>query len=532
MSGTRPTPARWARRWATGSLAALVVLLAGLGGCRREPGPNVVLITVDTLRADRIGAYGYERARTPHLDALAARGLRFDSATTPLPRTTPALASLLTGLWPHHHGSREVSQPMEVEDTLPVLLRRYGYRTIGVTANGTAGREQGFARGFGAFRQADEVAAASGEVTTARALELIPTRPSGPLFLWVHYLDPHFPYEPPAEWGPQPAAPRCRELIAAARQNRVAMGSVQGNVRGRSAVALDDCGRLYDEEIAFTDHQIGRLLGALGERGLLADTMVIVTADHGENLGEERLFFEHGPSLHDASLRVPLIVAGPGVAPGVDDGVIRLEDVMPTLLARLEIDREEWPSMDGRDQSARLRGGQPPARRRLTVSVAESGGALHYQNRSFLRSGRRGETQCINGPRLSLCWRNESTAGLYDLRRDPVLANDLSARFPERRRVLESAALDWGAEQARQRSVRNERFKLLERPRLEGGYSRSLYDLRAESREVIDVAERHPEVVEELGALLDAWTAGLPEFVPPERSSEQLDLLRALGYVE
>lgn len=514
----------------------LAAVLLGLGlwmGCGPgESAPNLILITIDTLRADRVGAYGYAPARTPVLDALAARGVRFDSATTPLPRTTPALATVMTGLWPHHHGSREVSQPMRVDDTLPALLRRRGYLTVGITANETAGREQGFGHGFAVFRQAEDASKATGSVTTERALALAPRRAGRPLFLWVHYLDPHFPYEPPADWSPQPAAPRCRELVAMAKRGSVGMGFVQSNLDGRSARALEECGQLYDAEIAVTDAEIGRLLDGLAQRDLLEGAVVVITADHGENLGEEGLFFEHGPSLADASLRVPLIVTGPGIEAGVDPAVFRLEDLMPTLLGRLGVPESAWPEMDGQDLSRRLGGERRNRDRRPLVALAESGSALHFQNRSFLRSGRVGATQCVNGPRLSLCRRPEGETGLYDLRLDPALDHDLSARYPDRRWLLEQAARRWGPEQARQRCARDERFKLVERPRLEGGYERSLYDLDAAAGEDLDVAERYPEALERLGALLDAWTAELPAFVPEPRSAGELESLRTLGYVE
>ncbi len=164
----------------------------------RARNPDIVLITVDTLRADHLGCYGYEAAQTPIVDGLAKKGMIFLQAMTPLPRTTPALASVLSGLEPHHHGSREVSQAISSIPLLPELLAQQGYITLGLTANSVAGPRQGLDRGFDRFRI--EHTASAEEVNLA-ALEMLREFPRDvPKFLWVHYFDPHRPYLPPAPW--------------------------------------------------------------------------------------------------------------------------------------------------------------------------------------------------------------------------------------------------------------------------------------------------------------------------------------------
>lgn len=521
--------------WWLGALTvtATVPMLLSPACDRQEQGeaprPNVILLTVDTLRADRLGAYGYAQARTPVLDELAARGTVFLQATTPFPRTTPALASLMTGLWPQHHGSREVSQAMLPVESLSTLLERRGYFTVGVTANNVVGKEQGFGRGFDKFAVARKPEGRLGSRVTERSLELVARRRRKPLFLWAHYLDPHFPYRPPSSWEGQPEAPRCREAGDEAATGPLAMGAVQANQGGRAAAALLDCSLLYDEEIAYTDFEIGRLLAGLEELGLLAGAIVVVTSDHGENLGEEGLYYEHGPSLHDASLRVPLIFVGPGIVARRDAGVARLEDVAPTLLALLGVERAEWPRMDGVDLSPRLAGDAESGPR---ASVAEGGSALHHQIHSFLRSGRRDGLACTNGPRLSLCGGPGEEPGLFEPAIDPQLSVDLSGSYLQERRRLEEVASRWAVEQARQRAVRIPGFKLVERPTPEGGYRRTLYDLGADPGESVDASADFPEVRAELDRLLDAWTSALPEAASHERSAEELESLRALGYLQ
>jgi membrane-anchored protein YejM (alkaline phosphatase superfamily) len=148
---------------------------------------DLLLITVDTLRADRLGSYGYRSARTPVIDALAATGIRFEQATTPIPRTSPGIASLMTGLWPHHSGSREVAQPIGAATTLANVLCEAGYTTLAVSANRAAGPDQNFDRGFDSFLNQS---ANASEVNQQVIGLLEKVRGRSPLFVWVHYVDP------------------------------------------------------------------------------------------------------------------------------------------------------------------------------------------------------------------------------------------------------------------------------------------------------------------------------------------------------
>ena len=532
--------------FAAAATAIAALHAAGCGGPTPESGPppSIVLLTIDTLRADHLGSYGHTAARTPAIDALARRGVRFEAATTPFPRTTPALASVMTGLLPWRHGSREVGQPMNATlATVPAILVGRGYTTLGVSVNGAAGKAQNLHLGFERFLDyqsfPDHTAAGVTGATLALLDEVFPGAGGAlgdatpPFLLWVHYLDPHYPYAPPASWGDQPAAGKCGDLAAKSGSGLVAAAHVMTDVDGEASAALADCDAMYDAEIAFTDSQLGRLLEALETRGLLAGTYVVLTSDHGENLGEDGLYYEHGPSVHDASLRVPLIVAGPGVEPRVDRGIARLEDLAPTLLALARVPPTEWPAFDGVDLSARLmKDAAPPAGADTPeTAIAESGGALLPETFVYLASGHPGDRQCINGSRFSLCVDPGGEPRLYDHVADPFLKEDVSASHPEVRAALLAVKARWPPGQARERTLRTERYKLVERPRPQGGWRPALYDLETDPLERRDLAAEQPELAERLRGRLDAAFAAVPAPPALELEPRELDALRALGYV-
>jgi len=270
------------------------VLLSALvqGGCNwleaRPTGPSVLFVTIDTLRADHVGAYGAKGAETPTLDALATRGVLFEHAIATAPLTLPSHASLLTGQYPPTHGVRHngIFMVSDAAETLAERFQASGFATGAVIAAAVLDPWFGLEQGFDHY-DADlpkERAGAAGfferhatQVTDAALTWL--GRTERPFFLWVHYYDPHASYRPPEPFA------------------------------GRFP------GRPYDGEIAYVDHELGRLLAGLESSGRLAGTVVAVTSDHGEGLGE------HGEESHsyfvyDSVLRVPLLIAGPGVPAG------------------------------------------------------------------------------------------------------------------------------------------------------------------------------------------------------------------------
>lgn len=506
-----------------------------LGGCAVAPpaprlpaGADIVLITVDTLRADRLGAYGHGAAQTPNIDRLAAEGKTFFQATTPFPRTTPALVSMFSGLWPQHHGSREVGQPPKKVWMLAQLLQAQGYFTVGISANGAAGRDQHLDRGFDLFLDYRDLDSGRAAHVTRRTIELLAEVPDGrPLFLWVHYIDPHYPYRPLPKWMPEGVEP-CIELM---ERHQDTPGQVISNREGQSEAVLEECLRLYDAELTYTDFEVGRLLDAVDGAGRLAEGLVIFTSDHGDNQGEQGLYFQHGPNVHDASLLVPLIFRGPGIEPGADHEAVRLEDLPPTVLSLLGVPRDVWPAFDGEDFSPRLgaASARRPADRR--VALAESGSSLMVESHNYLLSGRAHKFYCLNARQYALCGEPGQPPRLYDHVADPDLQNDISAQHPQVFERLSQAREVWPPELARERTARTPRFKLVERPLLQGGYRRYLYDLAADPGAEVDVLAKHPKVAGELGAALEAWAEDLPRQAVPERTDEQVEALRALGYI-
>lgn len=283
----------------------------------RGQAPSVVLLTLDTTRADRLGVYGAAQAHTPALDALAARGTRYARALTAAPLTLPAHCSLFTGLEPPEHGVRD-NGTQKLGDDLPTLatvLAARGYATGAFVSSRVLDRRFGLARGFDVYddRMAAERVGEYGyperdaaAVTTAALAWTARLPPGRPFFLWVHYYDPHSPYAPPRE-----------------------LADLAG-------------GDLYAGEIAWMDRQIGRLLAGLP--GDPARRIVAAVGDHGEALGDhgERA---HGIFLYRASLEVPLIVAGPGVPAGrVIAGAVATRRLGATLFALLKIKTaaREW----------------------------------------------------------------------------------------------------------------------------------------------------------------------------------------------
>ena len=481
-------------------------LIACAGPSVPSDAPDVVIVTVDTLRQDRLGFAGHTGATTPALDALAAGGRVFRQATTPIPRTTPALASLLTGRSPHHHGSREVGAPIDAD--VPMLaeqLRSAGWFTAAISAMRVAGPDQGLNRGFESFEVMHDAPAAD---VVGRARRHLST--SRPVLLWVHLADPHFPYTP--HGGDSP----CARLVSVGEE--IGRAAIFSDRDGRASAALPDCRLRYDEEIARVDRAIGELIGALESRS--RDRVVIFTADHGENQGERGLYYEHGPNLDDASLRVPFVVSGRGVVPGHDDGVLTLTDVMPALLASLGLPPPA--DLDGEDVSARFAGAAPdPEGRRF----AESGSALQVRLFGALVSGRKSRW-CVNDPPFSLCGRRTRRPTLHRHDVDPGLNTDVSDAHPDVRARLVEAAAHWPPETARERTVRTPRFSLVARPALDGTYRTVLTDRTTGQ----DVTEDRPDVARTLTAELAAW--GAPAPAAPARDADAVEALRALGYVE
>ena len=335
---------------------------------------NILLITLDTVRADRIGAYGYAAARTPNLDALAKSGVRFDDAVTVAPITGPAHAAILTGMHPGRFAVRDnATTPLaDRAETVAEILKGRGFDTGGFVGAFILDRPYGFAQGFDTFGSGFTRVDSGSEVNVERPANavvddalgwLAKVRADRSFFAWVHLYDAHVGYAPPAPFAQD-----------------------------------------YDGEIAFVDQQVGRLIEGLRARDALERTLVIVTADHGESLGEHGEA-EHAVFLYDAVLRVPLIASGPGARHGhIITEQVRVVDIVPTMLDAVGATRPA--KIDGESLVPLLQGG---TRQTVPQAYAESYyPKLHY-GWSELRAIRADGWKAIDAPKPEL----------YNLREDP-----------------------------------------------------------------------------------------------------------------
>lgn len=347
-----------ARRGA--ALALAVALLAPACGHARPTGGPIVLVVVDTLRADHLPCQGYARPTAPSLCAFAEDGVRFARAYTVRTETTPAIASMLTGLYPHRHGVRRLYQllPDPIE-TATEQLRDAGFATGGFVSSFVMVRDfSGLQQGFAVYDDAVTLREANRDSyqrdaadTVDRALAWLAE--SGPhAFLFVHLIEPHGPYTPREPHRSRFALPRG----GAAPEHVPAYQRLEG------FETIDEYVGRYDGEIATADVEIGRLVAALRGLGWYDAATVIVVADHGESFGEEQSWLRHGSRVSDAEAHVPLILkpaAGPDRLPGgtVVETPVSVLDVYPTLLAAAGLPSER-PGLAGQDLGEVARAGR------------------------------------------------------------------------------------------------------------------------------------------------------------------------------
>jgi len=310
-----------------------------------EPPRHLVLITVDTLRADRIGAYGYARARTPNLDRLADESIRFDRAFSHASVTMPAIASLMTGQLPAvHRVFDNGGRMLETIPTLATVLEQAGFATGAFIGSFPLRDSRGFDRGFSHYTREFHALEAvrpqpenlAGQLTDDAIAWIDAQDPSARLFLWVHYQEPHGPYTPPDFEAP-PA--NSHGLVLPMNVTSTGRGGIpryQWLGHGR----LDEYEARYDGEIAEVDRNLGRLLTALRDRKLLDESVVVFSADHGEAFGEENLYCSHGEGVDESLLRVPLLLRIPGQPAAVRTDVVGHSDVATTVMQVLGIDSD------------------------------------------------------------------------------------------------------------------------------------------------------------------------------------------------
>lgn len=383
----------------------------------RPEAPNLLVLLVDTCRADRIGVYGAVPSPSPTLDAFARTGVWFRNSVSQASWTLPSVASIMTGLHPHSHGA-VFNRPDEIGegevgseylndrlDTWAELAARAGVSTIGVSSNPLVSTGSNLSQGFERFTEFgwDPKARqwATADEINAVFLHWLDAHPGLRFAAYLHFMEPHEPYTPPADLRP-PVPPGIRPAVAAGSIHEIANKVNWANEGQLSATELDFVRRLYDAEITGWDRAFAALLAALDARGLRATTTIVVTSDHGEEF-QEHGNLQHGSHLYQESIGVPLVIVGPGIPPGAREDLAQGIDLFPTVAARLGIAAPA--SLPGRDLLAGPRDG-------LAVSETACGIAPDGKSISLV-AGRRGDWKRIEAPRLG---RVEA----FDLASDPA----------------------------------------------------------------------------------------------------------------
>ena len=382
-------------------LPAAIAVVALAVSCSRRPGParevrNVIIISIDTCRADHLSCYGYPRPTTPNIDGVAGHGVIFTNAYSPVPLTLPAHSSMLTGTIPPYHGvhSNISSKLHESNLTLPEILQQDGFATAGIISSFVLDSSFGLNQGFDSYN--DEFVDPQpgsyknerrAEETSDFACKWLEQNKDNRFFLFVHYYDPHFEYQPP-----EPFASRFKDS-------------------------------LYAGEIAYVDDQIGRVLRKLKELNLYDSSLMFIVGDHGEMLGEHDED-THGYFIYQSAVKVPLIVKLPGKNnPRKADDPVTLVDIVPTILNRLKIS----PPADihGEDLSEYLSAKLPQGRQRHIY--CESLLATTF-NRSSLRAVVTEKWKYIQAPRREL----------YDITADPKESENLAGKNREQLRIMDN----------------------------------------------------------------------------------------------
>jgi arylsulfatase A-like enzyme len=421
--------------------------------------PNILLLTIDALRPDHLSCYGYRGIQTPAIDSLAREGVRFERAVVQAPWTIPSFSSIFSSLYPSVHfagkinfNDKRTTAPLRPGiPWLPSILQRAGYYTQAIINNGLLSDEYNFVRGFDdyynlfdqyyelelvgkersflwRFLQFWKPSAPSGNhsfLLTQKSLKWL-SRPPQPFFLWIHYFDPHLPYERRKSYNLNPAYQgklRSEEIVRHLEPKDIKVGIYKLTQADKEYLKS-----VYDEEILLVDEEIGKLLEKLGQTGLLDNTFIILTSDHGEEFWEHQ-HYEHGHSLYRELTHTPLILRYPKALPQnmVIPYQVRAIDIAPTIL---ELVGQEGVRLQGRSLFPLIRGeetGHRPAFSEFLL-FSEEAKALDT-----------GEYKFIFAP-------SSRRAELYDLRQDPLEQHNIIARDPQLGQQFLKRLIKWGKE--------------------------------------------------------------------------------------
>ena len=397
---------------------------------------NVIVVSIDTLRADHMGCYGYARNTTPFLDSLSKKSIFFKNAYTPWPKTAPAFASFFTGLNPYNTGVERITLPQHVDDKLvllPEILKEKGYEVRGVSGNPIMNRLTNMAQGFNDYTIMNKDASHINK----KAINDIRAIKDKKFFYWIHYMDPHWPYNPPVTnndfyndeyYLENDRIPRCKKdgLINKIKKsyNKDFTDAYTKKLYSKTVDLDYQCFRggdhlsnktvKYDSEILFADNHVRAIFDELEDLGIMEKTIIVFLSDHGESLGDHDYYFDHGRLSYNACLKVPLMVLKPGLKPRVIESAVSLTDMFPTLLAFLGIEYDGI--IDGEDISFLL---DTPDVKRVLFSSA--GYALNYQKIYY-----DGRWKLIVVPdKIDILFYNNQSMLLFDTESDPKEHNNL-----------------------------------------------------------------------------------------------------------
>jgi arylsulfatase A-like enzyme len=443
--------------WALGLGVALVAgTLRGLGALRERRAlaalpaaatgsPNVLLLVLDTVAALRLSLYGYPQPNTPHLEEWARRGVRFDRAMSTAPWTLPSHASILTGRWPHELSADWLDPLDGTYPTLAEVLGSRGYASAGFVANSYCSRAFGLHRGFQHY---EDFPATPAQILFSSALGrlLVPSyrvrfhkvvrradaingellhwldrrRANRPFFAFLNYMDAHDPYEPPPPYDDQFSDPASMRLVHGLRHDRVI---------GWSPAEAEAAKGAYDGALAYLDSRLGALFSELERRGLLTNTIVIVTADHGEEFGEHGVFY-HGNSLYQAVARVPLIITWNGHLPAgrTVDAPVSLRDLAATVMNLTAGQSQPFPGRS-LERFWSQRAGEVPASDTLLMKVSYSprlprGTPVSRGSMHAVQLG--GYRLIVNGDGVEELYDFDDSLEVNDLSKEPSLADTLA----------------------------------------------------------------------------------------------------------
>jgi arylsulfatase A-like enzyme len=425
------------------AVVAPMIVLVGAGCSRTEPEvvpPNILLISIDALRADHLGAWGAERETSPFLDGLAAQGIRFSHAFVNTHGTPPSHTTMFSSLYQETHRvgvapDPETPPPLSVPDGVEMvqeILARDGWTTVGVTGGGYAGADFGFGRGFEVFNDRARDVDRGRQVLVDSLRGVLPS--GRPIFAFFHTYEVHSPYRSPPEYDGLFGAEECR--VATTSEALLELVGTAGKVLDESD--FDCIATHYDRGIRYTDDTLRRLADDLGAMGFLDNALVIITADHGEEFGDHGGLL-HGGTLFEELLHVPLIVWRSGMAEGrVDHSLASTIDLAPTILAAAGL--EPPPIMEGRD----LLGANPTHLDHQRV-FSQYGTTLYgvrtHDHKLIVRGG----------------WGNPT---LFDLENDPGERRNVAADHPELAAELLAELNEWREARPRLEDLTSETVEL------------------------------------------------------------------------